>query len=47
MARHANPILKYDGIERKELYVDITSLEYTDFAEGSSDEIIVELGDQK
>ena len=47
MARHANPILKYDGIERKELYVDITSLEYTDFAEGSSDEIIVKLGDQK
>lgn len=47
MPRHTNPIIKYDGVERKELYINITSVEYTDFAEGSSDEISIKIGDQK
>ena len=47
MPRHANPILYYDGREMKELYTSIKSLSYTDFAEGNSDEISIEIGDQK
>ena len=45
--RHANPIIKYDGKDRKELYTSVDSLEYTDFAEGNSDEISITISDQK
>lgn len=45
--RHANPIIKYDGTDKKELYTNILSMEYTDFAEGNSDEISITISDQK
>lgn len=45
--RHANPIIKYDGKDRKELYTNIISMDYTDFAEGNSDEISISISDQK
>ena len=45
--RHANPIIKYDGKDSKELYTSVDSLEYTDFAEGNSDEISITISDQE
>lgn len=46
-ARHANPIIFYDGGSLQRLYKNVISIDYMDFAEGSSDEITLRLSDQK
>lgn len=45
--RHANPKVLYDGADTQFLYHNIVSMEYTDQAEGQSDEISITLTDQK
>ena len=45
--RHANPIIRYAGEALKNVYTSIVSLDYTDYAEGSSDEISITIADQK
>lgn len=46
-ARHANPKVLYDGADTSFLYHNVQSMQYTDYAEGSSDEITITLTDQK
>ena len=43
---HANPKVLYDNQDTEFLYHNVQSMRYTDYAEGSSDEIIIELTDQ-
>lgn len=45
--RHANPKVLYDGQDTSWLYHNVRSLSYTDNAEGESDDVTVELTDQK
>ena len=46
-ARHANPKVLYDGLDTPYLYRNVSSMQYTDYAEGSSDEISITLTDQE
>ena len=46
-ARHANPKLLYDHEDTDNLYHNVQSLQYTDFAEGSSDDLTVSLTDSR
>lgn len=46
-ARHANPKLLYEHQDTANLYHNVKSLQYTDYAEGSSDDLTVTLTDSR